>query len=220
MLKNNHIFNEKKTLSKRHPFYWVKNVLDKNLLMNYSIELSIYKYIRQSFLDERNIKRIESDNFTDEKILMLLNNLDDKEELAINSRVRDNKSGQTMHIPMIDFSIKDKNKNKISSLVKLSEYSKINFLIYSTGRSFHAYGDKLLTDRGWLHFMGTLLLLNQPGDVMLIDNRWVGHRIIGEYSSLRWSNNTGYYRKSPEYIGYLNDKKLETNGAPIPIDFY
>ena len=34
----------------------------------------------------------------------------------------------------------------------------------------------------------------------IVDSRWIGHRLIGGYSSLRWTNNTGMYRSEPSKI--------------------
>ena len=52
----------------------------------------------------------------------------------------------------------------------------------------------------WIKFMGSLLLLNIPGKIKIVDSRWVGHRLLGGYASLRWSNNTRQYKRFPVLI--------------------
>jgi hypothetical protein len=65
--------------------------------------------------------------------------------------------------------------------------------------------------------MGSLLLLNKPSGFKLIDERWVGHRIMAGYSALRWSCNTKQYKKMPTQIGYLNPHGLfiESNSSTL-----
>ena len=71
---------------------------------------------------------------------------------------------------------------------------------FATGRSFHAYSLELLTPQAWNEFMGRLLLINPKRGSQIVDTRWVGHRIIGKYASLRWTNNSGSYLSLPKKI--------------------
>ena len=63
----------------------------------------------------------------------------------------------------------------------------------NSGRSFHAYSLRLISPKEWREFMGRLLLLNLPGRSSFIDSRWVGHRLVAGYASLRWTANSEQY---------------------------
>ena len=80
--------------------------------------------------------------------------------------------------------------------------------VYFSGRSFHAYFPHLLTPRQWVKFMGSALLCNTPSSDV-IDQRWVGHRLIGGYAALRWSNNT------PQHAHYPTRINVETLDLPF-----
>jgi hypothetical protein len=72
--------------------------------------------------------------------------------------------------------------------------------VYSSGRSFHVYYPTLITHDEWVRFMGSALLLNMTHHAPVVDQRWVGHRLIGGYAALRWSCNTKTYRSMPERV--------------------
>ena len=78
----------------------------------------------------------------------------------------------------------------------LGESVFFDFDWYKSGRSYHGYGRSLLTHNDWIKQMGKLLLVNQIGVPPTVDPRWVGHRLIAGYASLRWTKNT------PQYLDY------------------
>ena len=108
---------------------------------------------------------------------------------------------------MIDFGGRHQDILLLKPLHDLQSYWSMEFAIFDSGRSFHAYGNRLLSTEEWIQFMGSLLLLNEPGKNKLIDTRWIGHRLMAGYSSLRWSCNTRWYKRFPTFIGLLSELK-------------
>ena len=133
-----------------------------------------------------------------ETTIQELNDLNSGQELTINSTIR--VDGQSFHIPMVDFQHPDplvciQNTKRVFGFNNDREFS-----FFDSGRSVHAYGSKLEPDDSWYALMGTILHLNPKTGIPVVDSRWVGHRLIAGYSSLRWSNNTGRYVKLPTRI--------------------
>lgn len=195
----------------RHPFQWVSDMLKYEINSNKissSIILSFskYKYIPQSFSDQRVSFGLPLYQLNEMSLFNIISDLGEGEELAIHSIVSD--IGREFHIPLIDFGNKDMSVIDSSPLKELSNHWGMTFQIYSSGRSYHAYGNRLLSTPDWIKFMGSLLLLNKPGVYKLIDDRWIGHRILAGYAALRWSNNSSHYKKIPSRVGFLNPNGL------------
>jgi len=74
---------------------------------------------------------------------------------------------------------------------------------FSSGRSFHGYSTYLLGPKDWREFNGRLLLVNNNTIGNVIDSRWIGHRMIAGYSSLRWSKNTEIHSQTPTRVNKL-----------------
>lgn len=196
----------------RHPFFWVKNILDLSIKEKYisediSIKLSKYKYTPQSFSDERSYLSIPFKQFDEKMLYDIINSLSLNEELAFHSLIES--FGDSYHFPLIDFGNVDRGIIDTGPLLELATHWDMSFYIYNSGRSYHAYANKLIKSSDWIGFMGSLLLLNKPSGFKLIDERWVGHRLLGGYAALRWSNNSSYYKKLPTLVGVLNHYGLE-----------
>lgn len=199
----------------RHPFQWVSGMLKYEAGLNkispsVILSFSKYRYIPQSFDDQRVSFGLPLYQLNKISLFDIISGLGEGEELAIHSLVSD--MGRELHIPLIDFGNKDMSVIDSSPLKELSSHWGMAFQIYSSGRSYHAYGNRLLDNRDWIKFMGSLLLLNKPGVYKIIDDRWIGHRILAGYAALRWSNNSSHYKKIPSRVGYLspNGLMLET----------
>jgi len=179
-----------------HP---IKHILDisRNWDNTTILNFSIYKYQPQSILDERTFIDVELKNFSEDYLISLIKSLNEGEELAFHSLV--NVGGKSMHIPLIDFSCQPKDiLNAKAELRKvIPNFLMSGFNYYDSGRSMHAYGSSLLKPKEWLQFMGRLLLANLPNQLIVIDSRWIGHRVLGGFSSLRLSCNSQQYLKSP-----------------------
>lgn len=191
----------------RHPIYWITKVVKNSLPPLYqSVDLcfSYYRYTPRSYLDDRVEFTVPIEKVNEAYLLNLLNQLDADQELAFHSKVILGGS-KVMHLPMVDLGLKKFDKSAISVLNKFQNYNENVFALFDSGRSFHLYGSHLLEERQWSNFMGELLLLNEPSGQKLIDTRWVGHRLISGYSSLRLSCNTSHYKSFPTFVGYLSD---------------
>jgi hypothetical protein len=119
-------------------------------------------------------------------------------ELSLHSSIEID-SGETLHIPMIDMST-----GSLAQLEKvrplLGDILFSTFSWFKSGRSYHGYGGTLIDQKEWTSQMGKLLLVNQIGMPPTVDPRWVGHRLIAGYSSLRWTNNTSHYIDTPKKV--------------------
>lgn len=183
----------------RHPVLVIDALQDR---YDGEIEFEFSKYIHtpQQLLDKRQTFRITGVAVTESWANEVVESLQNDEELALHSRVK--RRGRTFHIPMIDFVSTEWTDDVEQELRKyLPKKILGEIFIFSSGRSFHAYSLHLLEPKEWIEFMGRLLLINPPENVQIVDSRWVGHRLIGGYSSLRWSCNTDSYRKYPEVVG-------------------
>ncbi|EML4355582.1 hypothetical protein ACQYD9_002831 [Enterobacter hormaechei] len=202
----------------RHPILWVCDLLKSYYEMNVltsstTLSFSRYRYYPQSFKDEREVFELPLYNLDKSSLLDMLMDLDDSQELSLNSNIQTTNS--RLHLPLIDFGGKE-NKLIESTFKEFCALWGMTFQIYSSGRSYHAYGNRLLNESDWIRFMGSLLLINIPGSSKIIDDRWVGHRILAGYSSLRWSKNTSHYKKYPTHIGVLNSNGFyECRGGDI-----
>ncbi|WP_238965580.1 hypothetical protein, partial [Pseudomonas sp. AF32] len=129
-----------------------------------------------------------------------ISELEPNKELAFHSILRHNK--KKYHIPMIDFKApEDLIRNSINSLQKVIPKKIFNELVfYNSGRSCHAYSLKIISNAEWIDFMGRLLLVSHPHEEQIIDTRWIGHRLMSGFSSLRWSANTDKYLALPQKI--------------------
>jgi len=186
-------------LDSNHPSKIIKELAEW-LADELLFELSEYEYEPQSILDTREIFRIKAADFTQELIEKKIDNLPQNKELAFHSILRYNK--KKYHIPMIDFQAPESTiRESIRSLERVIPKSIFNELVfYNSGRSCHAYSLRIISNSEWIDFMGRLLLVSHPNEKQIIDTRWIGHRLMSGFSSLRWSANTGQYLAVPKKI--------------------
>lgn len=182
-----------------HPIDFIGPLLEK---VGAEFNFSKYIYTPDSLLDHRDCFCVSGEQVNRDWLNRSIESLRKDQELAIHSCVKI--SGRNYHIPMVDFSIDG--DMHLSVFDRMSMYLPkslmLNMAFYNSGRSYHAYSTTLLSPKEWLEFMGRLLLINPRGGVDIIDTRWVGHRIIGGYGSLRWSNNSGLYKGYPQRIAF------------------
>jgi len=167
------------------------------------LSFSQYLYRPRSLFDERLEFNCPIGDVTAEWIERSLLNLPPGWDLALNSLVR-TRRGKLLHVPMIDFSCEDfalVQSIEVRELVGRDLFEEMIF--FDSGRSFHAYSAMLIGRKRWVQLMGRLLLLNLPGRPSIVDARWVGHRLIGGYSALRWSANSSHYLHEPRRIDGL-----------------
>lgn len=184
-----------------HPFFTIYNdflMKKKKSLEEYTFHFSKYIYIPDSIDDKRKHFIIKGNEFTKERIESEIASLDKGEELAFHSTIEINR--KTYHFPFIDFSISIDDWSFDRDFIRLKRTipKAHEIILFNSGRSLHGYSLKLLTQKEWIDFMGRLLLVDLANtSYKIIDSRWIGHRLMGRYSSLRWSNNSGKYLTEP-----------------------
>lgn len=181
-----------------HPARLIEE-FSKSLENEAQLELSYYKYHPQSLLDERRKVKIKAKSLCTSKVKDLLDNLRHDEELAFHSHVFTGARSK-FHLPLIDFSgrLDLKSLEILQGAIGTRPFESL--ALYDSGRSFHGYIMRPMSEREWVRFMGTMLLANLPNQPPVVDSRWIGHRLRAGYASLRWSKNTGHYRSVPSYV--------------------
>lgn len=173
--------------------------IDPILASSNNVLFFLSKYIDHSDDSHRIIIQIEKENLTHKKIDNLANELKPNEELSFLSMIKVNST--FYHLPMVDFATKKRSAISVEVAYEMANFWNMRFDIYDSGRSIHAYGTRLLNEQRWLKFMGYLLLLNEKSGEKVVDVRWIGHRLMSGFASLRITNNTGKYKTTPKYIG-------------------
>jgi acid stress-induced BolA-like protein IbaG/YrbA len=168
-----------------------------------TLSFSKYFYRPRSPIDERETFSVPAKEVSAEWLKAELQSLKAGWDLALNSSVVDVR-GRTRHIPMIDF-IGDAAKFFVDGRSRDIVGHKIydEMIAYSSGRSLHGYSLTLLSPGEWVAYMARLLLVDFPGEPGLIDHRWIGHRLNGGYSALRWSANSSEYLALPKRFDLL-----------------
>lgn len=185
-------------LDERHPYWHVSQIVSKEPEIK-RLALSYYHYLPQSLVDERTDIFLEREEFLDpSRISSLIFNCPNDRDLAFHSNIV-LKDHSTHHLPMVDMSTSAR-----AHLEKLKEFldaeTYYGFVWFESGRSFHGYGSQFIASDQWVSYMGHLLLSNQKDMKPTVDPRWIGHRLIAGYSSLRWSRNTSHYLRMPQRI--------------------
>ncbi len=181
----------------KHPIKVVESIIN-HYGDGVKLEFSRYKYIPQTLEDVREIFYVDGSEFSQDYIANLLASLNADEELALHSRILVGQ--QLKHIPMIDLSAKS-TARAVKGLIGLLPENVVDKLVFfNSGRSFHAYSTCLIDNENFPSFLGRLLLSNKVGEPLLVDSRWVGHRLVGGYLALRWSCNTSSYIQYPQEV--------------------
>jgi hypothetical protein len=179
-----------------HPVAFVRT-LRARYGADLELSFSRYIYVRRVRKDARESFRVPIADVSHRWLRRELAALAPDQELALESRVRTGRS--VRHIPMIDFVGLE--RGQLAAVMEvLPQYPVREAQVYFSGRSFHAYFPVLITPSEWVRFMASALLCNTPSRPQLVDQRWVGHRLIGGYGALRWSYNTVHYRGFPERV--------------------
>ena len=178
-----------------HPIIFLEDLIGKYNAKTIFL-FSKYIYAPQTREDIRQNFTVKSSEINKEWVLNQLKNLKPNENISLNSKVL--LDGLEMHIPMIDFDTN--NIEEINVIVKtLSKEQKCDIYIFNSGRSFHGYFLTLINQEDWYKFMGNILLCNQKNSkIDIVDQRWVGHRLIAGYGTLRWSMNGEHYLQMPK----------------------
>lgn len=89
--------------------------------------------------------------------------------------------GVTLHIPMLDFHCRPSPTNLRLVAAVVRSLGGSGYVVLS-GRSYHYWGRRLLTDSGLIEFLGSALLYSP-----VTDRRWIAHQLIERRCALRIS---------------------------------
>jgi hypothetical protein len=189
-----------------HPIQFVREIRQR-YGSKLQLYFSRYTYTRESRLESRESFPIRISRIDDHWLLDQFRTLNPWEEFAFESRVR---TGRTLaHIPMLDFV--GMSEGQLAAIMEVfPNYNTEDTSVYFSGRSFHAYFPMMISPREWIKFMGSALLCNKPTR-QVVDQRWVGHRLISGYGALRWSWNTNTYKGMP--------RRIQSNVLNMPATF-
>lgn len=199
-------------IPKSHPYWHVRSIVERHGGV-VAVPVSYYNYEPQTVADNRTTWLMSTEEFLDpQRVLAALESTPAGQEMAVHSDLRLS-SGKRSHLVMVDMSTSSK-----AHLEKLRTFLGDNFFQtiswFASGRSFHGYGESMLLESDWVKFMGLLLLANQPRLEHTVDPRWIGHRLVAGYASLRWTKNTHHYLGLPTSL----NTKTRPIGTSIKVD--
>jgi hypothetical protein len=166
------------------------------------IEVSVYQYVPQTVADPRIVHRLGVKDF-DRSFSQLYQSLASGHEIAVHSRSKRSIAGRAaiFHVPMLDLACSEIDEGQLATLEQLAFDIRARAMcLFASGRSYHVYFDAAISHQAWVRFMGRALLTNLPNATPLVDSRWIGHRLQAGFASLRWTNNSRWYVKSPQLI--------------------
>lgn len=188
-----------------HPFSLVHGAI-ASIPAGKRVALSFSKYIHIGYGKtlSREMCTVTRKNFTEAWLFNQLQSLSEKQEMAFHSKVI--VGDEVFHIPMVDCITADRGRavNKITSVAVKYE---MDCSFVASGNSYHVYFNRILDNKRWLEFLGSLLLLNLPpkfNEEDTVDARWIGHSLEHGFSALRWSINTKNYLMAPAIISGLS----------------
>jgi hypothetical protein len=185
-------------IAKSHPYWHVRSIVESDPRIT-ALSLSYYTYRPESVSDNRQAWQISSKDFLDEAhVEHVLSQTPTGQELAVHSDVT-LADRERKHLVMVDMSTSSRaHLDKLRAF--LGDHFFQEMVWFNSGRSFHGYGQKLLSEVEWVQFMGLLLLANKPRLEPTVDPRWIGHRLLAGYAALRWTRNTSHYLVLPERV--------------------
>jgi hypothetical protein len=168
-----------------HPLDFTQSFLTGHKSIR-EIQISVYRPHPQSLWDDRTTYNISVNQLREQYEALLLK-INDDEDIAFDSVVTMAKGKVKKHVGLVDFNTTERNRAEEASSQLVQEYHAEQAALVFSGRSYHLYLGVLLSHNAWVKFMGRILLLNLRDKPPVVDSRWVGHRLLGGYGSLRWS---------------------------------
>ena len=102
----------------------------------------------------------------------------------------------TLHVPFLDFSVKERWAGAERTAVAAAEALGIAGTVLASGRSFHFIGKELLSWERYAAFLYRALLL-----APLVDERWIAHQLLAGEATLRVSpNSAGHVPTAVAYV--------------------
>lgn len=134
--------------------------------------------------------------FTQAALEGLNSSTEAEDGLVICSRVK-LRNGQFSHIPMIDFRCRTSEANAKAIKMLLTKINERTGILVESGKSYHLYGTRLLSQDEWVRFMAICLLFSP-----VTDPRYIAHRLADGECRLKIASHDGYL---PVVAGVLND---------------
>jgi hypothetical protein len=180
-----------------HPIIFIEQYFKQIPWVSY-LELGIYTYVPQTNTDpNRIIIKTPPEKLSDtyHKMQQTLRN---DEDIAFQSRIHTQRGVfQTL---LVDFAT-SKLKYAQETAMQITSFSKTPYaLLVFSGRSFHLYAFSFYMKTQWIQHMGQCLLLNKKNEEKIVDDRWIGYRLIQGYGSLRLTCNNKNYLTEPYVI--------------------
>ncbi len=197
-----------------HPYWHLRAIIKRSIDVE-AVPLSYYAYTPQTVEDIRSSFLMSTEQFLDEtEVYRAMEGAGEGQELAVHSDLL-MRDGRRLHLVMVDMSTSARaHLEKLRGFLGDNFFQRISW--YASGRSFHGYGESLLEREEWVRFMGLLLLANQPRLEPTVDPRWIGHRLLAGYASLRWTCNTSHYLTLPRSIEGLGRHLVGTLKTGLP----
>jgi hypothetical protein len=101
--------------------------------------------------------------------------------LGVTSKVQLS-GGKPGHIPMMDFMCPPSPENQAAVTRLLREFQPAGGRLLESGKSYHYYGCRVLSDNEWYAFLGKCLLMSG-----YVDDRYIGHQLVDGHCVLRLS---------------------------------
>ena len=170
------------------------DVLFEIVCLNPEIKFaSFWKYTDYPFISTElktgNIFWLERGSLSNsDSINQIIYTLRPDQQLAVGSKVKLS-SGKYAHIPLMDFSLHKTPTNLEVVQQSLKDMRQSDGWILETGESYNYWGSILLTDEGWINFMGKSLYTGADGNkkdsLPIVDSRFIGHSLIRGCNTLR-----------------------------------
>lgn len=118
-----------------------------------------------------------------EGIVDLATSVKGRDSIAMASQVR-LPDGDTRYLPMLDFAVKSRRAGAETTVWRTLDALGEPGYLFSSSRSYHFYGSRLLDASGQREFWARCLLLTP-----IVDERWIGHQLRAGLGALRISPN-------------------------------
>lgn len=120
---------------------------------------------------------------TPDQLAELAGQASGRDSVALQSHVT-LENGDDRFIPMLDFTSKATRPGSGATVHAAAQVLKTDGLLCTSARSFHFYGQRLVTQTEQLDFWARALLLTP-----IVDERWIAHQIRSQVGALRFSPN-------------------------------
>lgn len=190
-----------------HPSLLIKAIAGQCLISDESYRFKIYDSVAQEVVNELVVTGAAlCDSFS-------IDNAAAKLEYGrvLDAAFTSELSCSGRHIPLVDFACPSLADVDLAPLARaLADMELACMHIYRSTRSYHGYVPALLEERAWVAFMGRMLHVNPfVGGVKVVDDRWIGHKLIAGAAHLRWTANGAKYEgKQPAYVTTVYASKL------------